>query len=185
MSVTLHVKMSGFSDLPWSPDSVEAEPPKGMRKSEWGAKRLLDDYLRVYDRSTRIDRNRPVGPNHASGSSDGCGPVKKMFERLWRPYASAISYHPNKIIIYGAAIRVEKRDIEALHYRALLLSQSPDITDLDGRPIHMGLVGVYITQDLRILAEARGIQVAAYQPPWTRGILKNGSPISAAASPDE
>lgn len=97
-----------------------------------------------------------------------------MLSRLWRPCASAISYHPKEIIIYGAAIRAERRDIEALHYRANLLPQSPDIS-IDSKPIRMRLICVYITPRLRVLAEARGTEIVPYEPRWIRGEHENNS----------
>lgn len=137
-------------------------------KRKWQARemRLVSEFLAEnYPDHTTQTRIRlgsiPEGlnPDNFSG-----GELRAL--GVWRRWADAIVFMPDRLILIEAAIRPSPGDISQLELYEHLLPKTPELAEHKGKPIEKLLL--YALEDPVIVAMARerGIRVVYFHPDW-------------------
>jgi len=91
---------------------------------------------------------------------------------MWRRWADAVVFMPDRLILIEAAIRPSPGDISQLELYEHLLPMTPEFAEHKGKPIEKMLV--YALEDPVIVDMARqhGIKVVYFRPDWIDDYLK-------------
>jgi len=91
---------------------------------------------------------------------------------VWRRWADAIVFLPDRLILIEAAIRPNPGDISQLELYEHLLPKTPEFAEYKGRKVEKMLL--YALEDPVIvhIAREKGIKVVYFHPSWIDDYLK-------------
>lgn len=138
--------------------------PRELRMiSEWLAQNYPDV---TYQLRVRLGRIEP----RLSGAfvSDEEARMLGVFRR----WADAIIYLPDRLILVEAAIRPEPGDISKLELYERLIPNTPELAAVAHLPVEKILLYALPDELLLTLAREHGIKVQYYRPPWIEEYLK-------------
>lgn len=143
-------------------------------KRSWQARemRLVAEYMaQTYPNVETRTRVR-VGSIHPELHPETLSAAERRAVGVWRRWADAVVFLPNKIILIEAAIRPSPGDISQLELYMHLLPKTPELAEHKHKPIEMVLL--YALEDPVIvsLARERNISVVYFHPGWIDDYLK-------------
>lgn len=91
---------------------------------------------------------------------------------VFRRWADAIVYMPDRLILVEAAIRPEPGDISKLELYERLIPNTPELADFASLPVEKILLYAMPDDLLLTLAREHGIKVQYFRPGWVEEYLK-------------
>lgn len=137
-------------------------------KRKWQARemRLVSEFLAKeysdYPAQTRVR----LGSIHPGLEPEKLSDAELRAVGVWRRWADAIVFMPDRLVLIEAAIRPNPGDISQLELYEYLLPMTPELAEHKGKPIEKLLL--YTMEDSVIVAMAkdRGIRVVYFHPDW-------------------
>jgi len=153
-------------------------------KRQWQPRemRLVSEYLAKhygkYPTKTRVR----VGAIHPDLKPGELSDAEQRMVGVFRRWADAVVFMPNRLILIEAAIRPSPGDISQLELYKHLLPKTPELAEHKSKRIDMVLL--YALEDPVIVALARekGIKVVYFHPSWIDDYLKILYPRERRAS---
>lgn len=134
--------------------------------------RMVSEYLAKYysDYPTktrvRVGRIHPeLKPELLSG-----GELRAL--GIWRRWADAVIFMPDRLILIEAAIRPQPGKISQLELYEHLLPMTPEFAAEKGKPIEKVLLFALEDPVVAALAREKGIKVVYFHPDWIDDYLK-------------
>jgi len=90
---------------------------------------------------------------------------------VFRRWADAIVFLPDRLVLIEAAIRPEPGDISKLELYERLIPNTPELSDFAALPVEKWLVYCIPDELLLVLAREKGIQVRYFRPAWVEEYL--------------
>ena len=91
---------------------------------------------------------------------------------VWRRWADAIVFMPDRLILIEAAIRPSPGDISQLELYEHLLPQTPELAEHKNKRIEKVLLFALEDPVIVSMARERGIKVVYFHPHWIDDYLK-------------
>ena len=91
---------------------------------------------------------------------------------VFRRWADAIVFLPDRLVLIEAAIRPEPGDISKLELYERLIPNTPELAEHAGKPVEKVLLYCMPDDLLLTLAREHGILVRYFRPPWIEDYLK-------------
>lgn len=91
---------------------------------------------------------------------------------VWRRWADAIVYMPDRLILIEAAIRPDPGDISKLELYERLIPNTPELQEHSGKVVEKVLLYCLPDELLNTLAREHGIRVVYFRPDWVEDYLK-------------
>lgn len=143
---------------------------------------MVSEYLAKnyseYPTKTRVR----VGSIHPDLKPDQLTDAEKRAVGVWRRWADAIVFMPDRLILIEAAIRPQPGDISQLELYEHLLPQTPELAEHKGKPIEKVLLFALEDPVIVEMARARGISVTYFHPSWIDDYLRILYPRERRAS---
>lgn len=128
----------------------------------------LAKYYSEYPTKTRIR----VGSIHPDLEPDQLSDAERRAVGVWRRWADAIVFMPDRLILIEAAIRPSPGDISQLELYEHLLPQTPELAEHKEKPIEKVLLFALEDPVVVDMARSRGIKVTYFHPSWIDDYLK-------------
>jgi len=143
-------------------------------KRQWQPRelRLVSEFLAKYYGEYPYRTRVRLGSIHPELSPDQLSESERRMVGVFRRWADAIVFMPDRLVLIEAAIRPSPGDISQLELYKHLLPHTPELAEHAGKPIELLLV--YAIEDPLIvsLARNRGIRVQYFKPDWVDDYLR-------------
>jgi len=113
-----------------------------------------------------------VGSIHPDLKPEELTDAEKKMVGVFRRWADAIVFMPDRLVLIEAAIRPSPGDISQLELYERLLPMTPELADHKGKPIEKMLVWAIEDPPIAVMARERGIRVVYFHPSWIDDYLK-------------
>lgn len=144
--------------------------------------RLVSEYLAQqyseYPTQTRVR----VGSIHPDLKPGELSEPEHRMVGVFRRWADAIVYMPDRLILIEAAIRPSPGDISQLELYEYLLPHTPELAEHKGKPIEKVLLWAIEDPPIAVMARDRGITVVYFHPSWVDDYLKILYPYERSAT---
>lgn len=90
---------------------------------------------------------------------------------VFRRWADAIVFMPDRLLLIEAAIRPEPGDVSKLKLYERLIPNTPELAEYRDRPIEKMLLYCMPDDVLLVMAREEGIQVRYFRPAWVEEYL--------------
>lgn len=139
---------------------------EGKRKWQPREMRLVSEFLAEHYSDYTTQTRVRLGSIHSELQPEKLSPAELRAVGVWRRWADAIVFMPDRLILIEAAIRPSPGDISQLELYEHLLPNTPELAEHKGKPIEKLLL--YALEDPVIVAMAgdRGIRVVYFHPDW-------------------
>lgn len=154
---------------------------EGKRKWQPREMRLVSEFLAEhypeYPTQTRVR----VGSVHPDLKPGELSDVEQRMVGVFRRWADAIVFMPDRLILIEAAIRPSPGDISQLELYEYLLPNTPELAEHKEKPIEKVLLWAIEDPPIAAMARGRGIRVVYYHPAWVDDYLKELYPSERRA----
>jgi len=143
-------------------------------KRQWQPRemRLVSEFLaKHYARYPTQTRVR-LGSIHPELKPELLSEAEQRAVGMWRRWADAIVFMPDRLILIEAAIRPSPGDISQLELYEHLLPKTPELATHKAKPIEKLLVFALEDPVVVSMARDRGIRVVYFHPGWIDEYLK-------------
>lgn len=139
------------------------QPREQRMVSEWLAKNYGQ-----YSYRTRVR----LGSIHPTLHPERLSAEERNLVGLWRRWADAVVFLPDRLLLIEAKIRPEPGVISQLDLYSSLLPQTPELAEWQHLPIEKVLLYAIDDPALIALARQHGIRCIMYQPEWLDDYLR-------------
>jgi len=153
-------------------------------KRQWQARemRMVSEFMakhyNEYPTKTRVR----VGSIHPELKPDQLTAAERRAVGMWRRWADAVVFMPDKLVLIEAAIRPNPGKISQLELYEYLLPKTPELAEHKDKPIEKVLLFAIEDPALANLARNRGIKVVYFHPDWIDSYLETLYPRERRAS---
>jgi len=143
-------------------------------KRQWQARemRLVSEYLAKhyakYPSQTRV-RLGAIRPEIKSAELTD---ADKAMLGMWRRWADAIVFMPDRLLLIEAAIRPSPGDISQLELYETLIDKTPELAEHKGKAVEKVLLFAIEDPAVATMARKHGIKVIYFKPDWVDEYLK-------------
>jgi hypothetical protein len=153
-------------------------------KRQWQPRemRLVAEYLAQeypdHETQTRVR----LGTIRSEIGAENLEPAELRAMGVWRRWADAIVFMPDRLILIEAKIRPQPGDISQLEVYEGLVHKTPELAEHKGKPVEKVLLYALEDPIIADMARERGIKVTYFCPDWIDGYLRLLAPRERRAS---
>jgi len=153
-------------------------------KRQWQPRemRLVSEYLAKnyadYPTRTRVR----VGSIHPDLKPEQLSESEKKMVGVFRRWADAIVFMPDRLVLIEAAIRPSPGDISQLQLYEHLLPHTPELAEHKDKPIEKVLLWAIEDPPIAAMARQYDIKVIYFHPGWVDDYLRILYPYERSAS---
>lgn len=133
---------------------------------------MVSEFLAKYYSEFATRTRVRVGSIHPDLKPHELTDSEKKMVGVFRRWADAIVFMPDRLVLIEAAIRPSPGDISQLELYERLLPMTPELAEHKGKPIEKMLVWAIEDPPIAAMARERGIRVVYFHPPWINDYLK-------------
>lgn len=143
-------------------------------KRQWQPRemRLVSEYLAKNYSSYSTQTRVRLGSIHPDLKPEQLSDAEKRMVGVYRRWADAIVFMPDRLVLIEAAIRPSPGDISQLELYEHLLPHTPELVEHKNKPIEKVLLWAIEDPPIAAMARDRGIKVVYFHPSWVDEYLR-------------
>lgn len=138
------------------------------KKRSWQPREMqmvVEWLMQFYPGDAWKTRVRLGAPKSSTPRAD-MTPEERAMVGVWRRWADALIFLPDRLILVEAAIRSQPGKISQLELYRLLLPKTPELAEHMHKPIELVLLYAIEDPAVVLLARSKGIRCILFKPMW-------------------
>lgn len=128
--------------------------------------RLVAEYMLENYQAGEYALNVPLGPPLEAQTEGMDLDAALRLSHPWRPRVDAMAWPAGRLVLVEGKIRNIRDGLGHLTIYRGLVPTTPELRDRASRPLELVLLTPWVTGIVAAMAEASGIRVAVFKPPW-------------------